>query len=202
MFFKQWLVVSGWWLVILANAEEFHLSPQQQAVFKEAQQFTQSLKSEPNPMSCPLSTNPQISNTLHQSPTTNHQTLVFVSFSMGDTALKQYALEAKKVGASLVFRGLIGNSIKTTALRLQNLVQETQASFLVDPTAFRRFGIEKVPAVVVVSPLRESRATSTEPRFDVVYGLTTLGYALEKMAHEGEASRNAETALKQLRSPS
>lgn len=188
---------------ICLRADELKLSSQQQKIFEEAKGFAETLHSS-------KTASHSLRDTLHESRDTNlfsqdtkanSHILIFVSFSVGETALMQYAQEAKKAGASLMFRGLIGDSLKTAALRLQTLVQKTQANFLIDPTLFRDFGIEKVPAVVVTVPNNASRDTLHERRsFDVVYGLTTLDYALEKIAREGETGSVAQTALQKLRS--
>lgn len=154
-------------LVAYGYADELNLSQQQQKVFEAAKQFAKTLH--------PSQAMPHASRDTNFAPRAQNpenRILVFVSFSMGETAIQQYAREARKVGASLVFRGLIGDSLKITALRLQKLAQETQASFLIDPTAFRRFGIQKVPAVAVISDAQS---------FDVLYGLTTLDYALKRL---------------------
>lgn len=154
-----------------SGADELHLSQKQQAIFEDAKHFATRIQTKTNRLStCSATQN----SPLHEPRTQSHEprVLVFVSFSMGEAALQQYAAEAKKAGAALVFRGLVGDSMKTTVLRLQSLVQKTQASFLIDPPAFQRFGIHKVPAVVMVSDAQH---------FDVIYGLTTLDYALKRL---------------------
>lgn len=174
-------------------ADELNLSHQQQRVFEEAEQFAKMLRPAKTASSSLRDTLHEIQDTnlFSQDTKANSHILIFVSFSVGETVLMQYAQEAKKAGASLVFRGLIGDSLKTMALRLQTLVQKTQVNFLIDPTLFKSYGIEKVPAVVV----------SDTQRFDVTYGQTTLDYALEKISKEGEAANFAAEALKRLRSP-
>lgn len=168
--------------VLRSGADELYLSQKQQAIFEDAQHFATSIQTKTNPLSTCTAT--------QNSPLHEPRVLVFVSFSMGEAALQQYAAEAKKAGAALVFRGLIGDSMKATVLRLQSLVQKTKASFLIDPPAFRRFGIDKIPAVVVAKDERS---------WDVVYGLTTLDYALEKISKDGETAASAALALQKLR---
>lgn len=163
MSYKKWLVMSGWWLVAcFASAEEFNLSAKQQAIFQEAQEFAQSIHAK----KCPL----QIT-TQNQPLTTNHQTLIFISFSMGEQAILQYATEAKKIGGALVLRGLVNNSLRSTTFKLKNVIEKTGATIYLDPTLFRRFSISSVPAVVI----------ENEKQWDVLYGLTTLEYALEHL---------------------
>lgn len=130
----------------------------------------------------------------------HHSTIrVFVSLSMPEQSLKQYAIAAKKAGASLVLRGLVDNSMKKTVQRLQGLIQEINVTVLIDPTLYRLFKIDKVPAVVVLPP-HEIRFTNDEMRaHDVIYGQTTLNYALQQIAEKGEAASTAQEALKRLR---
>lgn len=177
------------------EAQSFFQRLEQRPEFKEAQAFVQSIqKQAAHPKSCSSKNDSTVAPSLfstEQTPSHDSTTLIFVSFSLGEPALMQYAHEAKKAGAALVFRGLLGDSMKATVLKLQKIVQKTQASFLIDPLAFRRFDIQKVPAVVITGPAKN--------HFDVVYGLTTLEYALEKMAHKGDAALQAASALQKLR---
>lgn len=73
--------------------------------------------------------------------------LVFVSFSMNDSALQSYFKEGQRLGARLVMRGLINNSFQDT----QRKMQELKINIEIDPTKFEEYGIKRVPAIVVVS---------------------------------------------------
>ena len=59
-------------------------------------------------------------NVVAQSQTYKSQIYIFVSFSMNDQALKSYYLEAQKIGATLVIRGLKDNSFFKLKQRLKN----------------------------------------------------------------------------------
>ena len=75
------------------------------------------------------------------------QILIFVSFSMNDSALQKYFKEASLVGAKLVIRGLINNSFMATRQKMQQL----KINIEIDPNKFEEYRIKRVPAIVVVS---------------------------------------------------
>lgn len=73
------------------------------------------------------------------------QTYIFVSFSMPDTALKDYYLETQKVGAILVMRGLKDNSFINT----KDKAMQLGISFNVDPNLFEQYQIKQVPVIII-----------------------------------------------------
>ncbi len=105
--------------------------------------------------------------------------LVFVSFSMPETALKQLANDLKKINGALVIRGLINNSLKDTSLYLQKLGE----GVLLDPTLFDKFNVVAVPTFIIVEGDLKSEQT---PKHDRIQGNVSLKFALEKVAKEGE----------------
>jgi len=122
--------------------------------------------------------------------------MIFVSFSMPDESLKAWMLQAEKIHAPLVVRGFMHNSLAQTTAKITALLQEmkagsgTQAGIQVNPLLFRKYKIEKVPAVVV------ENASS----YDVLYGNTTLAYAFEKIASKNDSvSGYANAALQMLK---
>lgn len=103
------------------------------------------------------------------------KTLVFVSFSMPETSLRQWLSDAHKIGASVVIRGLKNNSFKETAEKIIKLLDKTnQGGLEINPLVFREYHIAKVPAVVVVDESLHN--------FDIVYGNVSLEYALKIIA--------------------
>ncbi len=75
---------------------------------------------------------------------------LFVSFSMPENLLKQSMESAEKLNVTLVFNGLIENSMRATAERLSILAKAyPELSIQIDPVAFEDFNIEDVPALVV-----------------------------------------------------
>ena len=78
------------------------------------------------------------------------EVLVFVSTSMADRSLQQWARQADKIKATLVLRGFINNSLKETIKVTERIFgQQNVGGFSIDPEKFKEFNISKVPAVVV-----------------------------------------------------
>ncbi|MCC8399458.1 MAG: type-F conjugative transfer system pilin assembly protein TrbC [Rickettsia endosymbiont of Platyusa sonomae] len=84
-------------------------------------------------------------NVTAQSQTYKSQTYIFVSFSMNDQALKSYYLEAEKIGAILVMRGLKDNSFFETKAKVDKL----GISFNIDPNLFKQYQVTSVPVIIV-----------------------------------------------------
>lgn len=80
-------------------------------------------------------------------PNTYNQIYIFVSFSMPDSALKSYYVEAERAGAKLVMRGLKNNSFLNTKAK----ADEIGISFDIDPNLFEKYQITSVPAIIVNS---------------------------------------------------
>ena len=78
-------------------------------------------------------------------------TYVFVSFSMNNVALKRYYLEAQKLGAKLVMRGLADEKI-TPSRFISTKLKLDRAKIRVDlnPLLFEALNIEQVPYIAVV----------------------------------------------------
>lgn len=97
--------------------------------------------------------------------------LIFVSFSMPDASLTQWAEQAKKVNAPILLQGLKNNSLKETINHLNKSANPRLNNFLINPELFQKFHIDKVPAVVITDG----------NSFDVVYGDQSLSSALQKL---------------------
>ncbi|GAB3472750.1 TrbC family F-type conjugative pilus assembly protein [Azotobacter salinestris] len=84
------------------------------------------------------------------------RTLIFVSWSLGEAALEDILRRYDgQPGVGVVFRGIpAGVRMVDAMTRMHRLTQatESQVSVLLDPLAFRRHGIQLVPAVVVERP--------------------------------------------------
>lgn len=128
---------------------------------------------------------------------------VLVSLSMPEQSLKQWSEQANQVGATLVLRGLVENSIKKTVEKAQQLFGEKeQGGFSVDPERFQMFKVDKVPAVVLLT--NEAIACDKEPCepvFDIVYGDIPLIEALEQIVRRGntDSQRIAKDFIKKYR---
>ena len=133
--------------------------------------------------------------------------LLFVSLSVPAASWRQWASDAARIGAPLVMRGVAEGSLRATVKRIGDRLGGAKAGVAVDPRLFRLFGIERVPAVVVVPggvPPCASRGCSDDPApaHDRVTGNIGLAAALEAVAAEGSAARDvARRHLQRLGGP-
>lgn len=75
---------------------------------------------------------------------------VFVSLSMPKATLLRLVDQAARAQASIFIRGLAGGSLRTTVSQVQGLIGQRQVAIQIDPQAFDRFSIERVPSFVLV----------------------------------------------------
>jgi len=124
--------------------------------------------------------------------------LVFVSLSMPEASLRALLAHGRPIGAALVLRGLLDESMKRTVERLTELLGTAagaageagpgaETSVLIDPTLFDRFEIDAVPAFVL--PLEaptpcDAAGRCATPRHVKLAGDVGLAYALDVMARE------------------
>ena len=121
--------------------------------------------------------------------------LIFSSLSVPAASWRQWAHEAARTGAPLVLRGVGEGGLPETAKRIGERLGGAEAGVAIDPRLFRLFGIERVPAVVVVPggvPACESRGCSSDPAppHDLVAGNIGLVAALGAVADEGAVGRD------------
>lgn len=103
---------------------------------------------------------------------------VFVSFSMPDQLLQQTLSESARLNIPVFLNGLIDNSMPATVQRIQALSKTVpNLNLQIDPTAFERFGIKQVPALVV----------DNGKTFDVLYGNLSLRDGLLQIAEHGDS---------------
>lgn len=110
-------------------------------------------------------------------PDHNQNLLVFVSFSLGDSTLKQLFRDVQKIGGQLVMRGLYKNSF----IQTQKKIQDLKIVVDIDPTLFERFQIQEVPTFIIVKELE----TEGVPPHDRLKGNVFLTYALEIFEQSG-----------------
>lgn len=160
---------------------------------------------------------------------------LFVSSSLPAATLRRYALDLARLGtatasgqdapapaiaASMVLRGFIGGGSRMgptlrfvhTALRLDPACDRPDCAVRavdvqVDPLLFRRYGIERVPALVYATGWQASGMCSegtergaTVGSTQVVYGDANLGYLLERLA-ETHALPGAAALARRLQQP-
>lgn len=122
--------------------------------------------------------------------------LVLVSFAMPDAELRTLAEDAARLKAPLVLRGLVDDSMEETAKRVAALSKLAGVSFAIDPTLFSRFGVDRVPTLIL--PLEPLRACTSEncpaPAHVRVTGLASLGYLLEQFERRAAEPRAREQA--------
>lgn len=128
------------------------------------------------------------------------EVLVFMSLSVLRRSWEEWAEEAARAGVPLVLRGVLpeenGNrgSLKETVREVGKRLDGHAVGVAVDPRLFRLFGVERVPAVVVVPggvPACASRGCSEDPPppHDLVGGNIGLAAALKAVAAEGEPGK-------------
>ncbi|MGL6051545.1 MAG: type-F conjugative transfer system pilin assembly protein TrbC [Aeromonas salmonicida] len=114
------------------------------------------------------------------------QALYFVSFSIPQTGLKRLILDADRFGIPATLRGMVNNDMRQTANSVLQLVNEDQRGGVqIDPQAFRRYGINAVPALVV----------TCGETYDRIAGNLALQQALTKVAESGECADTAKAIL-------
>ena len=122
--------------------------------------------------------------------------LVFASLSVPPESWRQWAREAARIGAPLVLRGVSHEGLRATVKAIGERLGGAEAGVAIDPRLFRLFGVNRVPAVVVVPggvPACRSRgcADDSAPPHDRIAGNIGLVAALEAVADEGAVARDA-----------
>ena len=121
------------------------------------------------------------------------EVIVFMSLSVPGASLREWSLEAARIGAPLVLRGVARGGLRTTVKRVGAYLAEGGGT-AIDPRLFRLFAIEAVPAVAVVPggiPPCKRRGCSGDPAppHDLVSGNIGLDAALSIIATEGGPGR-------------
>jgi len=103
---------------------------------------------------------------------------IFVSFSMPTKLLSEVLTESARLHIPATLNGFIDNSMPKTVQQIQLLSKAVpNLNLQIDPTAFERFGIKQVPALVV----------DNGKAFDVLYGNLSIQEGLLKMADHGDS---------------
>ena len=129
---------------------------------------------------------------------TNYPLMIFVSASIPKSSLKDLMIQARQSGGVMVFRGLIGGTLRNTQQFLSELAKEN-VSAIIDPRLFEMFNVELVPTFVVLAKdsqdCEESNCNFT-PIHDRITGNISLNYALEQFADgQGDAKSQAAVIL-------
>jgi conjugal transfer pilus assembly protein TrbC len=122
---------------------------------------------------------------------------MFASFGLSNSLLRQMLDYAKIYNGVIVFRGIENNSFKQTAEHIKSLSKEgEEAAIIIDPTLFKQFEVERVPAYILVKREKCPVGISCKPSYDKITGNITPKYALEKFAEKGELSLEAKVLLR------
>ena len=121
--------------------------------------------------------------------------LVFTSLSVPAASWRQWAHDAARTGAALVLRGVGERGLPDTAKRIADRLGGAKVGVAIDPRLFRLFGIDRVPAVVIVPggvPPCRSRGCAEDPAppHDRITGNIGLVAALRAVADEGTVARD------------
>ena len=122
------------------------------------------------------------------------EVLVLLSLAVPAASWRQWARDAVRFGAPLVLRGVGEGGLPGTARRIAERLGGAEAGVVIDPRLFRLFGVNRVPAVVVVPggmPPCRSRGCADDPAppHDLIAGNVGLAAALQAVADEGAVAR-------------
>ena len=120
--------------------------------------------------------------------------LVFVSLAMPRPTLQRLIEQAARARASVILRGLANGSLRETVAQVQPLIGQRQVAVQIDPQAFDRFAIARVPSFVLVRdgtrPESCAAGSCAPPEaFLRTAGDVSLDYALEHMQRAAPAFR-------------
>lgn len=113
-----------------------------------------------------------------------NELMVFVSLSMPKASLENVARDSRKAGASMIMRGVskgVGPGRWVQSMAALEPLTQNGGEVSLHPDLFERYGIKRVPAIVVAA---EPNAGCTEDacrEFAVIYGDVSLAYALERL---------------------
>lgn len=117
---------------------------------------------------------------------------VFISLAMPEATLARLVDQAARARAQLLLRGLTEGSLPRTAARIQQLIGTRPVAVQIDPRAFDRYAIQRVPAFVLARAGGTDTACSGEQcaRSEdhvVAAGDVSLDYALDHFQRSAPA---------------
>lgn len=116
--------------------------------------------------------------------TAPYDLMIFISSSIPRASLRNLAVEARRVGAVFILRGLVNNSFKQSVAYIRSL-QEEGIGAIIDPHSYEVYQVKQVPAIVVVSDKNTCHPKICTPAHDKISGNISLQYALEEIAQRG-----------------
>jgi conjugal transfer pilus assembly protein TrbC len=123
---------------------------------------------------------------------TEPRLIVFISLAMPDATLARLVDQAARAGAQLLLRGLSEGSLPRTAARIQQLIGARPVAVQIDPRAFDRYCIQRVPSFVLARPGMDDTACENQQctkseSHAVVAGDVSLDYALAHIERSAPA---------------
>ena len=115
--------------------------------------------------------------------TENPMLFYFFSFSMPHPSLREAAQESAAAGAVMVLRGLSGENLRETALRISKLIGKSETEAWIDPFLFECFSVGVVPQLVLAYG-QPVGGTCESTRYVKISGDVSLPYALGLMEKE------------------
>ncbi len=111
---------------------------------------------------------------------------VFVSLAMPEPTLARLVDQAAQAKASILIRGFANGSLRETIGRIQKLIGQRGVAILIDPQAFDRYAIQRVPTFVLARdgarPAACTGGTCLPPTDYVsTTGDVSLDYALDHL---------------------
>lgn len=131
-----------------------------------------------------LHTSKQIGNSASCSGKEREGFWIFVSFSMPNNLIANYAKFAQKIGANLVIRGLKNNSFKETIEYIKQ-IEKQGLKIAIYPQIFKEFQINHVPSFVL----------SNGKLYDKITGSIGINYVLTQFSYYGELKSQAQKYL-------
>jgi len=125
---------------------------------------------------------------------------VFISSSMPVPLLKEYASDALKYDATLVFKGLPEGSFKELAELIVQLKDNNDniANATIDDESFERFSVSSVPTIILTSEPPYHPNQTPYIKFDKITGNVGIKYALEQFRDSGDLREEAAKRLERV----
>lgn len=111
---------------------------------------------------------------------------IFVSLTMPEVTLARLVDQAIRAQATILIRGFANGSLRETVARIRKLIGNRQISVQIDPQAFERYAITRIPAFVLARdgtrPVACAGGTCPPPAdYVLASGDVSLDYVLEHM---------------------
>jgi conjugal transfer pilus assembly protein TrbC len=130
----------------------------------------------------------------HQAPgkrdEDKNEVMVFVSLSMPKASLERASRDTRKAGAALVMRGVtrgVGPGRWAQSMAALEPITKNGGEVSLHPDLFERYGIKRVPAVVVATEPTGGCSEDSCREYAVVYGDVTLSYSLDRLTDRTDA---------------